>query len=192
MKKLLLLMPVVAMFAMGLVGCKHRGKHAWTHEQRKEMREALRDYRKMVYLNNLTEAEYLLFIDEVANELETDYPVYTTFIAMPGAGDTVDLYVVETIVDELNTDARNMRHIFPYRFLVAEGMLPSGLDMHQQHQFYSCLAGSVNNTYLTMENFVAAILADTTSTASLQQLIAGCANSLFGWTITEIDIIETD
>lgn len=190
MKKLLLLAPVVAMFAAGVVGCK--GKHEWTHEQRKEMREALRDYREMVYLNDLSEAEYLLFTDEVANDLERAYPVYTTFIAMPGAGDTVDIFVVETIVDQLNTDAHNMRHIFPYRYLASEGMVPPGLDLRQQRQFYSCLAGSVNNTYLTMENFVAAILADTTSSSSLQQLITGCANSLFGWTVTEIDIIETE
>ena len=99
------------MFAAGFVGCSQ--KREWNHEQRKAMREALRSYRQMVYLDDLTDAEFVLFTDQVAGELEGTYPVYATFVEMPGVTDTVDMVVVTTIVDELNADARNMRHIFP-------------------------------------------------------------------------------
>ena len=77
------------------------------------MRDLLRQYRQMVYLNDLTDAEYMLFTDNVAAAVEEAYPVYTTFVEMPAVNDTVQVYIVTTIVEELNTDARNMRHIFP-------------------------------------------------------------------------------
>jgi hypothetical protein len=59
---------------------------------------------------------------------------------MPAVNDTVQVYVVTTIVEQLNTDMRNMRHIFPYNSLVAANILPTGLDRVQQNAFYRCLA----------------------------------------------------
>lgn len=168
------------------------GKREWKHEERKAVRRALQEYRDMVYLNDLNDAEYALFTDEVAGELEAAYPVYTTFIEMPGVEDTVEVVVVETIVDYLNADRHNMRHIYPYPYLVAEGVLPAGLDFSQQRQFYNCFAAKVNATYLTMGQFFNAILADTTSTSQIRQLESQCANDLFNWVVTEVDIIETN
>ena len=101
----------------------------------------------MIYLDDLTDSEFVLFSDGVAGELENAYPVYTTFIQMPGVNDTVDMFVVTTIVEELDADAHNMRHIFPYDYLVGQGVLPAGLDRSQQKAFYTCLAGKVNATY---------------------------------------------
>ncbi len=117
MKRMFLCLPVVAMFLVGLIGCS--GKREWNHQQRQAMRQALREYRDMVYLNDLTDAEYLIFTDEVATDLETSYPVYAAFIELPGVEDTVDMVVVETIVDYLNADAHYMRHIYHYHSLVA-------------------------------------------------------------------------
>jgi|GEM_PF-86438 len=168
MKKILLCVSLLSMFAAGFVGCSQ--KREWNHEQRKAMREALRSYRQMVYLDDLTDAEFVLFTDQVAGELEGTYPVYATFVEMPGVTDTVDMVVVTTIVDELNADARNMRHIFPYNYLVAQGVLPAGLDHDQQKAFYNCFAGKVNDTYATMPQFSTAILADTTDMSQLRQL----------------------
>ena len=190
MKKILLIVPVLALFAAAFAGCTQQQK--CNHEQRKAMREALHDYRKMVYLEDLTDPEFVLFTDEVANTLEGSYPVYTTFIEMEGVNDTVDMVVVTTIVEELDADARNMRHIFPYNYLVAEGILPEGLDLGQQHAFYNCLAGKVNDTYASTMQFFNAILADTTDLSQLRQLETQCANDLFGWVVTEVDIIEED
>ena len=150
MKKILLCVSLLSMFAAGFVGCSQ--KREWNHEQRKAMREALRSYRQMVYLDDL---------------------------------------VVTTIVDELNADARNMRHIFPYNYLVAQGVLPAGLDHDQQKAFYNCFAGKVNDTYDTMSQFFNAILADTTDMSQLRQLQGQCANDLFEWVITEVDVIES-
>ncbi len=189
MKKLLLSTSLLALFAAGFIGCSQRQQ--WNHEERKAMREALDSYRQMVYLDNLTDAEFVLFSDEVAGALENAYPVYAAFIQMPGVNDTVDMVVVTTIVEELNADAHNMRHIFPYNYLVKQGVLPSGLDHNQQKAFYTCLAGKVNATYSTMDQFFNAILADTTDLSQLRQLETQCANDLFDWVVTEIDVVET-
>ena len=64
-------MPLMALVLVGMIGCS--AKREWNHQQRQAMRQALRDYREMVYLNDLTDAEYLLFTDEVATDLETAY-----------------------------------------------------------------------------------------------------------------------
>ena len=95
MKKFLLYLPVMLILAAGF-GCSEQRK--WNREQRKEMREMLRDYRQMAYLNDLTDAEFILFSDDVATALEGDYPVYATFVTMPGVEDTVQLVIVETVV----------------------------------------------------------------------------------------------
>lgn len=189
MKKILLSFSLLALFAAGFMGCSQQRE--WNREQRKAMRDALRDYRKMVYLNDLTDAEFQLFADEVATALENSFPVYTTFIAMPAVNDTVDVVVVETIVEELDADARNMRHIYPYNYLVAQGVLPAGLDHGQLRAFYTCFAGKVNATFNSMGQFFNAILADTTNHSQIRQMESQCAADLFNWTVTEIDIIET-
>ena len=153
------------------------------------MRELLRNYRKMVYLENLTEAEYMLFADQVISAVEEEYPVYTTFIEMPAVNDTVQVYVVTTIVEQLDADASNMRHLYPYRDLVAANILPDGLSRAQQNDFYKCFADAVDNTYANAEQLVNAIVADTVQNSQIAKMQAACANSLFGWTI---EIVEVD
>lgn len=189
MKKILLCASLLAVFAAGFAGCSQRRE--WNREERKAMRDALRSYRQMIYLDDLTDSEFVLFSDGVAGELENAYPVYTTFIQMPGVNDTVDMFVVTTIVEELDADAHNMRHIFPYDYLVGQGVLPAGLDRSQQKAFYTCLAGKVNATYSTMEQFFNAVLADTTDLSQLRRLEGQCADELFDWTVTETDVIES-
>ena len=152
------------------------------------MRNLLRDYRKMVYLNDLTEAEYMLFTDQVLAAVEEDYPVYTTFIEMPAVNDTVQVYVVTTIVEQLNADAANMRHIYPYRDLVAANILPDGLSRGQQNAFYQCFANAVDNTYSNAAQLVNAIVADTLPSSQIAQMQATCANELFGWTVEIIEV----
>ena len=186
---LIIQVPVMLILAAGF-GCSEQRK--WNREQRKEMREMLRDYRQMAYLNDLTDAEFILFSDDVATALEGDYPVYATFVTMPGVEDTVQLVIVETVVEELQADARNMRHIFPYEQLVARKMLPAGLDHDQLHAFYNCLAGKVNSTFVTLDQFVNAVMADTVNTSTMQRLEGQCANDLFDWEITEVEVIETN
>lgn len=145
----------------------------------------------MVYLDDLTDAEFVLFADGVANDLEGAYPVYTTFIEMPGVDDTVEMVVVTAIVDELNADAHNMRHIYPYNYLVSQGILPAGLTRDQQKAFYQCFAGKVNAAYNTVSQFFNAVLADTTDLSQIRRMESQCANDLFEWSVTEIDVVET-
>ena len=78
MKKILLCVPLLTIFAAGFFGCSQQRQ--WNHEQRKAMREALRSYRQMVYLDDLNDAEFVLFSDEVAGQLENSYPVYMEFV----------------------------------------------------------------------------------------------------------------
>lgn len=179
---------MLLMFALGISSCNNH--NGWNHEQRKSIREPLRTYRKMVYLNDLTDVEYDRFADEVAGLIEKEYPVYTSFIEMDGATDTVYMMIVETIVQELNEDARNMRHIYPYNFLIKQGVLPEGLTREQQHQFYKCFAGKVNSNF-TMSEFVNAVLNDSADNSLIRKLASQCVNDLFNWVVTEIDVVET-
>lgn len=189
MKKFLLALPALAML-VGMGACNRQRE--WTHEQRKEMRESLRDYRRMAYLNDLTEEEYVVFSDDVAGNLETDYPVYATFISMPGVDDTVRMVVITTVVEELDADARNMRHLYPYDYLLSEGVLPAGLDREQQRAFYNCFAGKVNSRYSTMRQFYNAVLSDTTDRSEIARMQQSCAADLFDWTYTVTEIVEED
>lgn len=186
MKKFLLSVAIVALIFGGMFACGEQAK--WNREERQAMRNLLRDYRKMVYLNNLSEAEYMLFTDSVLASIEEAYPAYTTFIEMPGVNDTVQVYVVTTIVEQLAADASNMRHLYPYRDLVAANILPSGLSRTQQNAFYQCFANAVDNTYSNAEQLVNAIIADTVQTSQIAQMQATCANELFGWTIEIIEV----
>ena len=186
MKKFILSFAIVALIFGGLFACGEQTK--WNREERQAMRNLLRDYRKMIYLNDLSEAEYMLFTDQVLASVEEDYPVYTTFIEMPAVNDTVQVYVVTTIVEQLAADASNMRHLYPYRDLVAANILPDGLSRAQQNAFYQCFANAVDNTYATPEQLVNAIVADTVQTSQIAQMQATCANELFGWTIEIIEV----
>lgn len=188
MKRILLTVSVAALSILSIAGCSQQAQ--WNRQERQAMRNLLRDYREMVYLNDLTDAEYMLFSDNVAANIEEDYPVYTTFIQMPGVNDTVQVYVVTTIVEELDTDARNMRHIYPYQYLVGNNILPSGLDRSQQNAFYNCLSQKINNTYPTVNAFVNAVMSDTTSTSQISRLQQQCAADLFDWTVEVIEVTE--
>ena len=184
MKKFLLFIPVAAV--MLTAACSQQAR--WNREQRQQMRQALNQYRQMVYLQDLTDPEFVIFSDNVATQIEDDYPVYATFIRMPGVNDTVDAVVITTIVDELDADAHNMRHLYPYQYLVAQGVLPEGLDRAAQHSFYRCFANKVNNRYSSMEQFFYAVLADTTDNSQIARMQAECANDLFDF-VVEIDEI---
>ena len=144
MKKILLSIAIIAA-TVSLVGCSSKNK--WTREERRQMREELKNYRDMVYVQNLNDSEFEVFSDDVADAIEVDYPVYTTFIEMPGSGDTVEVYVVSTIVNQLDADAHNMRNIYPYPYLVAQGVLPANLSRDAQRAFYKCFAEKVDNYY---------------------------------------------
>lgn len=186
MKKILLSFAIVAILFGGIFACGEQAK--WSRQERQAMRNLLRDYRKMVYLNDLTEAEYMLFTDRVLASIEEEYPVYTTFVEMPAMGDTVQVYVVTTIVEQLAADASNMRHLYPYHDLVAANILPDGLSRSQQNAFYQCFANSVDNTYANAEQLVNAIVADTVQTSQIAQMQQQCANELFGWTVEIVEV----
>ena len=188
MRKILLsitmLLSIVAM-----TSCSQKAK--WNHKQKQAMREALREYRDMVYLQDLTEPEFVIFTDGVAFAIEEAYPVYTTFVEMPGVNDTVDMFVMTGIIEQLNADAHNMRHLFPYRYLVSQGILPNKLTHEQQREFYRCFAQKVNNYYDTVGEFFAAMLSDNSSQSQIAKFQRECANDLFNWVVEvdEVDII---
>lgn len=185
MKRLLLYFCAVAIAVAAVAGCSQQRK--WNAQQRKQMREMLREYRQAAYLEDLTDAEYVVFTDGVAADIEADYPVYTTFMQMPAVDDTVTVYVVTNVASELEADVRNMRHLFPYRDMVEGGVLPSGLENAQQNAFYSCMADKINAVYGGMAPFYWALLADTATVNRVSRFQAACASDLFDW---EVDIVE--
>jgi len=50
----------------------------------------------------------------------------------------------------------------------------------------------VNSTFVTLDQFVNAVMADTVNTSTMQRLEGQCANDLFDWEITEVEVIETN
>ena len=109
------------------------------------MQQTLSDYRDWVYLQNLNNDEFIIFAEDVATDLEGNFPIYTEMVKMPSVNDTVDYYVVTNIVEELKADASNMKNIFPYHSLVKAGVLPEKLTHDQQKSYYGCFANKVND-----------------------------------------------
>ena len=175
-------MAVVAVATM--VGCSQEQR--WGMKEREELRKELRAYRDMVYLDNLAEAEFINFSGDVVEAIEIDYPEYTTIVEMPGRGDTVEVYVVSTIVEQLKANPHNMRNIYPYPYLVEEGILPAGLNHQAQRSFYDCLAHKVKRYYPSTYAFFNAIVESPTTPEPILDMQMQCAMDLFDWTI-EVD-----
>ncbi len=188
MRKLLFVTTFLAAL-VSLTCCKQQPKR-WSHAERQAVRQALNEYRQMIYLEDLTEAEFGLFADGVALDLESSYPVYAEFVEIPGLDDTVEMVVVTSIVEQLDTDARNMRHLYPYDYLVARGTLPAGLTRDQQRAFYTCFSQAVNSQFVSMSNFFNALLNDTSNHSQIAQIQSQCANQLFGWEVVITEIVE--
>lgn len=183
MKKIVLFITLAAI-AVSTVGCSKEKR--WGDMEREQLRRELRAYRDMVYLENLAEAEFNDFSGDVVEAIEIDYPVYTTFIELPGRGDTVEVYVVSTIVEELNANPHNMRNIYPYPYLVEEGILPAGLNHQAQRAFYDCFSKKVKRYYPSTQAFFDAVVGDTASQNTLTNMQMQCAADLFDWGV-EID-----
>lgn len=185
MKKILL----YSILALLTVGCTQQGR--WNRQQKREIRQTLRDYRDMVYLEDMTDAEFIIFTDDVAEILEGTYPNYVTFMAMPMVDDTVESVVVTTIVSDIQANHRNMRHIFPYRDLVEDGVLPAKMSRDAILQFYNCLADDVNSYYGSLNSFVYAAINSALDDAVIANFQQQCASQFINGVET-ITITETD
>jgi hypothetical protein len=183
MKKNLLFITFVAVAAT-VVGCSTERK--WGEKERKELHNELRAYRDMVYLDNLAEAEFDVFSGDVVEAIEIDYPIYTTFVELPGRGDTVEVYVVSTIVEELKANPHNMRNIYPYPYLVDEGILPANLNHQAQRAFYDCLSHKVKQYYPSTMAFFDDIINSPTTPTAITDMQMSCAADLFDWGV-EVD-----
>ena len=183
MKKSLLIF-AIALGVGALVGCTHN--NGWNEKNRKAVHDDLRNYRDMIYVEDLQEIEFEDFSGDVIDAIEIDYPLYTVYYELPARGDTLDVYVVSTIVERLDTDPHNLRHIFPYSWLVSEGILPSGLDGQAQRAFYDCLSRKVKRQYHTSNRFLYALMNDPTAANVVLQMQSDCAMELFDWGL-EVD-----
>lgn len=182
---------VVAITIIAAASCSKQAK--WNHEQKEALRNALKTYREMIYLQDLTEPEFMIFADDVAGDIEGAYPVYASFVQLPAVDDTLDMFVVTAIVEQLNENANNMRHIYPYHTLVKQGILPDKLSHDERHAFYKCLAQKVNNYYTSVNEFLSDVLkSDTNAQTQISKFQSECANDLFDWVIevTEVDVVE--
>ena len=190
MKKSLLFF-AIAMGVVTLVGCTE--KRGWSHDDRKAVRNEIDNYRDMVYLEDLEVVEFDDFSGDVIEAIEIDYPTYALYYELPGRGDTLDVYVVSTIVERLDTDPHNLRHIFPYSWLVAEGVLPAGLDKQAQRAFYDCLSQKVKRQYHTSRRFLYALMNDPNAGNAVMQIQNDCAMELFDWgmEVDETVVVET-
>ena len=179
-----LLLIIAAAAVIVSVGCSK--EHRWSERERAELRKELRAYRDMVYLDNLAEAEFDAFSGDVVEAIEIDYPIYTTFVELPGRGDTVEVYVVSTIVEELKANPHNMRNIYPYPYLVDEGILPANLNHQAQRAFYDCLSHKVKQYYPSTMAFFDDIINSPTTPTAITDMQMSCAADLFDWGV-EVD-----
>ena len=186
-KSLLFIAIAVGMVAM--VGCQN--SKGWGDKERKNLRDEIRSYRDMVYLDNLAEVEFDNFSGDVVEAVEFDYPMYTTFYELPGRGDTLDVYVVSTVVERLDANPHNLRHIYPYSWLVANGILPPGLNQQAERAFYDCLSQKIKRYYHSSRRFINAIMNDPNADNLVTQMQMDCAADLFDWGITTIEIDES-
>lgn len=172
MKKCLLFCTTLAL--LSTVSCRSIPTK-WDESQRAEFAEMMDDYRQMVYLNELTEPEFIVFTSRVSNDLEVDFPYYIEFIAMPELTDTIDLRVVTTIVEDLDADAANLRYLYPYHTLVAQGVLPSEMNHTERNSFYSCLAQKVDDHFSSLESFFAAVISNSLDSNIITTMQQECA-----------------
>ncbi len=161
-------------------------RREWKQAERAAFLQMIDNYRQMVYLSDLTDTEFVLFNDDVASGVEVVYPVYTALVAMPSLNDSVDMWVVTTIVEDIDEDAHNIRHIYPYHSLVEQGILPEELDEAGRLAFYRCLAQKINNYFNSTEAFFYAVISNNIDPNIITKMQNECASDLFGWTI-EVD-----
>ncbi len=154
-------------------------KSNWSAKQREEAHKMLREWREMVYLEDLTEEEFALFANNVTDLLEEEYPSYVEFIEMPMVGDSVEMVVVAAIVTEIKASPERLRHIFTYEELVDSGILPQGLKKSQQAAFYKCFAEKVNNIYGSMQQFVWDAVYSSLDDVLIAQMMRLCAEPLW-------------
>ncbi|MFI3281092.1 MAG: hypothetical protein R3Y44_03855 [Rikenellaceae bacterium] len=178
MKKVLLL-SLTFSFTFFLFNCS--GPTSWSQEERATFITSLDDYRDMVYLNEFNDDEFIIFTSEIGSEAERRYPVYTKFIVMPALSDTLDMWVVTSIVEDLDTDAANMRYLYPYNTLVSQGILPVGLDHKARESFYRCFSQKVNLQFGSLESFFYAVITNSIEPNEISKLQNECATELFGY-----------
>lgn len=134
-------------------GSCSKGKH-WKEEERRASNEMLRDWRHLVYLNALSEQEFELFANRVTDALERKYPSYVEFVEMPMMGDSVEMVVIATIVNEIKASPDRMQNIFPYHTLVEAGVLPDGMTTQELSDFYRCFSEKINRAYGSIQQFL--------------------------------------
>ncbi len=147
----------------------------WTEQQRAEFFTYLDPYRQMIYLSEMTDPEFMLFTGDISTEAEEAYPVYTNFIVMPALSDTLDMWVVTSIVEQLDADAENMRYLYPYRTLIEQGVLPEGMDHRERMSFYSCFADKVDNHFESLEGFFFAVITNSLDQNIITEMQKECA-----------------
>ncbi|MFI3303814.1 MAG: hypothetical protein SNF68_05270 [Rikenellaceae bacterium] len=168
------------LFSVTLIACVSTTS-TWNREQRRTIHRTLDQYRDMVYMDELTDAEFYIFADNATDIIEMNYPQYEEFVAMPAVNDSIQMVVTTIIVEQLDADGANIRHIYPYRELRKEGILPKALTRKEQRSFYKCLARKINAQYSNFATFLDAVIANTTDAGKIAEFQSDCAKTLFGW-----------
>ncbi|MFI3305942.1 MAG: hypothetical protein R3Y68_05460 [Rikenellaceae bacterium] len=153
----------------------------WNREQRRTIQRAISEYRDMVYVSELSDAEYYIFANDATDIVEMNYPSFDEFVALPAMNDSVEVIVTTLIIEQLDADGANIRHIYPYRELRQEGILPRGVSRKDQRSFYKCLARKVNTAYDSYSEFLHAVIANETDAGQITQFQQECAKSVLGW-----------
>lgn len=155
-------------------------KSAWTPKQRTQAREMIDQWREWAYVGQMSESEFADFASRTIEQLETRYPSFVEFVAMPMAGDSVEVVMVAEIVEDLRADSHNLRRLFPYRMLVEGGILPDGLSRHQQADYYACLLLHIEQQCGSLGDFVWMVVWGTEESTAIARIMADCALPFWG------------
>ncbi len=172
MKKFTL--PSIFMLALSLLFVSCSQPREWSAEEHQKFVTTLEPYRQMAYLDEFNDAEFVVFSSDIGTLAEGRYPLYTEFIALPSLSDTLDVWVVTSIVEQLDTNAENMRYLYPYHTLVNQEILPEGMDHAERKGFYTCLSEKVNSTFPTMEAFFISVVNNALEEGVITEMMTEC------------------
>ncbi|MFI3285064.1 MAG: hypothetical protein R3Y08_00255 [Rikenellaceae bacterium] len=170
MRKSLLSAIVVLMLLT--IGCSQPTK--WTDDERVEFAATIDNYRDMVYLNEFNNAEFVLFANNISTDVERSYPIYSQLVVMPSYNDSLDMWVVASIIEDIDADATSLRYLYPYRTLINQGILADSLSVEQLNDFYRCLSGKINNNYESVENFFYKVLTNDVESSQIERVAKEC------------------
>lgn len=147
----------------------------WSEQEIYDFKQHLKSVSSLDYLKAMSEKELEDLTIDLAKAIRVHNPKYQQFIELPSAKDTITTYVISFMSYYLDSGARTLRSLYPYRDLVREGILPTGMSDSSKAAFYLCLENKLRARYKSMEFFLGALSYGQGAATQAQEYIKECA-----------------